>query len=68
MSPVFQERKNDTQLTSQVHTFTLSLGQESPSSPGFLVESGTALVTALTTSVVLTLTARFLATKTGKHT
>lgn len=50
-------------LSGQEPTFTLSLGQEGPSSPWLLMESGAAPVTALPTGVMFTLTARFLVTK-----
>lgn len=37
--------------------FTLSPGEESPSSPGLLMESGAAAVAALPAGIVLTLAA-----------
>ena len=58
------------------HTFTFSFGQKSACSPRFLMESRTALVTAITTRVMLAFTAGFLVKKkkkkaggmVGKHT
>ena len=48
------------------HTFTFTFGQKSACSPRFLMESRTALVTAITTRVMLTFTAGFLAKKENK--
>ena len=45
------------------HTFTFTFGQESACSPRFLMESRTALVTAIATRVMLTFTAGFLVKK-----
>lgn len=50
-------------LASQEHTFTFSFGQESACSPRFLMESRTALITAITTRVMLAFTAGFLGKK-----
>lgn len=43
-----------------IASFTLSLGQEGPSSPWLLMEARAAPVTALPTGVMFTLTARFI--------
>lgn len=48
------------------HTFTFSFGQKSACSPRFLMKSRTALITAITTCVMLTFTAGFLVKKWGK--
>lgn len=52
-------------LASPEHTFTFAFGQKSPGAPRLLMESRTALVTAVTTCVVLAFTARFLVKKGG---
>lgn len=55
-------------LAFQEHTFAFSFSQESPSSPRFLMEPWTALITAITACIMLTFTAGFLVKKGEKHT
>lgn len=54
-------------LASREHTFTFTFSQKSPRAPRLLVKSRTALVTAVTTRIVLTLTTGFLGKKGRKH-